>query len=245
MQHRREALQAAAVRCWRPVSLAVLAAALAVMAVMAHDEPSFGWDRALADWLLGLSTPAYDAFMEVVSVPGNYWNIVIMMLAGAVLATWWLGWRAGLLVFAGLGLMGVNEVFKDIVDRPRPLDPVTGGGESFPSGHTLHAVLMSGLAWLLVAPRLLRPAHRCALLALAVLWPALVGISRVHLEVHWPSDVLGAYVFGAMLLIVLSWVWPRVQPAASARPDAVLRSTKGPVEGPSSPLSDATHEGAP
>lgn len=203
---------------WRPVALALLAAVLAGMAVAASQDPSFAWDRALAEWLMGFSSPAYDTFMKIVSIPGNYWNIVIMMLAGAVLATWWLGWRAGLLVLAGLALMGTNEVFKDIVDRPRPLDPVAGGGESFPSGHTLHAVLMSGLAWLLVAPRLTVAAHRRLLLAVALVWPVLVGISRVHLEKHWPSDVLGSFVYGAIILIVMAWVWPRVQPAGEAAP---------------------------
>lgn len=222
----------AAARYWRPVALVLLAAVLAVMAVAASREPSFGWDRALADWLLGFSSPAYDAFMEMVSVPGNYWSIVILTPAGAALAWWRLGWRAGLLVLAALGLMGTNEVFKDVVDRPRPLEPVTGGGESFPSGHTLHAVLISGLVGLLVAPRLTQAVHRRALLAAALLWPALVGVSRVHLEEHWPSDVLGAYVFGAALLIVIAWVWPRVQPPGAVRPGPGLDRSKGLADGP-------------
>lgn len=209
----------AAVRHWRPrhwqaVTVALLASVLAVMAVMASQEPSFGWDRALASWLLGFSAPAYDAFMEAVSTPGNRTGVWVTMLAGAALAAWRLGWRAGLLVLVGLGIMGANEVFKDIVDRPRPLEPVDGGGESFPSGHTMHAVLTSGLLWLLVMPKLSNLTHRRVLLAAMLAWPVLVGVSRVHLERHWPSDVLGAYIFGGALLIVMAWVWPRVQPSA-------------------------------
>ena len=203
-----------AVRHWRPATLVLLASVLAVLAVLASEEPSFGWDRALASWLLGFSAPAYDAFMEAVSVPGNRLGVWITMLTGAALAAWLLGWRAGLLVLVGLGLMGLNEAFKDVVDRPRPLEDPAGGGESFPSGHTMHAMLTSGLLWLLVMPKLTRLTHRRLLLAAVLVWPVLVGISRVHLERHWPSDVLGAYVFGAALLIVMAWVWPRVQPAA-------------------------------
>ena len=222
----------AAVRHWRPghwptVTLVLLAAVLALMAVLASQEPSFGWDRAVAAWLLGFSTPAYDAFMDAVSFPGNREGVYVTMLVGAALASWRLGWRAGVLVLVGLALMGVNEVFKDVVDRPRPLEPVTGGGESFPSGHTLHAMLTSGLAWLLVAPRLPHLSHRRVLLALALIWPVLVGISRVHLERHWPSDVLGAYVFGAALLIVMAWVWPKVAPV---RPRIEYGASSGPVD---------------
>ena len=195
------------------------------MAVMASQEPSFGWDRAVASWLLGFSAPAYDAFMEAVSVPGKRTGVWVTMLAGAALAAWRLGWRAGLLVMVGLGVMGANEVFKDIVDRPRPLEPMDGGGESFPSGHTMHAVLTSGLLWLLVMPKLSNLTHRRVLLAALLAWPVLVGVSRVHLERHWPSDVLGAYIFGGVLLIVMAWAWPRVQPSAEA---AVSTSVEGP-----------------
>ena len=95
------------------------------MAVLASQEPSFGWDRAIAAWLLAFSTPAYDAFMDAVSFPGNREGVYVTMLAGAALASWRLGWRAGLLVLVGLALMAVNEVFKDVVDRPRPLEPVS------------------------------------------------------------------------------------------------------------------------
>ena len=192
---------ATAARHWRPVTLVLMAAVLAAMAVLASQEPSFGWDRAIAAWLLGFSTPAYDAFMEAVSFPGQRTGVWITMLAGAALAAWRLGWRAGLLVLVGLALMGANEVFKDVVGRPRPLEPVSWGCdcESFPSGHTLHAVLTSGLLWLLVMPRLTQATHRRMMLAVLLVWPVLVGISRVHLERHWPSDVLGAYVFGAAL----------------------------------------------
>ena len=202
----------AALRHWRPVTLGLLAATLGTLAVLASREPSFGWDRAVAAWLLGFSAPAYDAFMEAVSIPGEYFVIIVTMLGGAALAAWLLGWRAGLLVLAGLGCMGLNEAFKDIVDRPRPLEPPMGGGESFPSGHTLHAMLTAGLLGLLVMPKLTKATHRRLLLAFMVVWPALVGLSRVHLERHWPSDVLGAWVFGAALLIAMGWVWPRVQP---------------------------------
>ena len=246
-------------RHWRAVTLALLAAVLAVMAVLASQEPSFGWDRAVAAWLLGFSAPAYDAFMEAVSVPGKRLGVWVTMLAGAALAAWRLGWRAGALVIVGLGVMGVNEAFKDIVDRPRPLEPADGGGESFPSGHVMHAVVTSGLVWLLVMPKLSRLAHRRLLFLAMLVWPVLVGLSRVHLERHWPSDVLGAYVFGAAALIVMAWVWGRVQGARALRVPSGRPSTgsgrteggaprvpSGRMEGDADPLtSSGRTEGAP
>ena len=228
----------AAVRHWRPVTLVLMAAILAVMAVLAYEAPPFGWDRSLASsgWdrelatgILPISSLTYYDFMKAVSFPGNREGVIVTMLAGAALAAWRLGWRAGLLVLVGLALMGANEVFKDVVGRPRPLDPGPWGCdcESFPSGHTLHAMLTSGLAWLLVAPKLTQLSHRRMMLAVLLVWPVLVGISRVHLERHWPSDVLGAYVFGAALLFVMAWVWPKVAPV---RPRNGYGASSGPVD---------------
>ncbi len=228
----------AAVRHWRPVTLVLMAAVLAAMAVLAYEAPPFGWDRSLASsgWdrelatgILPISSLTYYDFMKAVSFPGNREGVIVTMLAGAALAAWRLGWRAGLLVLVGLALMGANEVFKDVVGRPRPLDPGPWGCdcESFPSGHTLHAMLTSGLLWLLVMPKLTQLTHRRVLLVLVLVWPVLVGISRVHLERHWPSDVLGAYIFGAALLIVMAWVWPKVAPI---RPRNEYGAGSGPVD---------------
>ena len=208
------ALVNAAVRHWRPLALALLAPSVVLLAAAAGEERAFSWDRALAAWLLGFSAPAYDAFLQAVSAPGQRTGVWITMLAGAALAAWRLGWRAGLLVLVGLGAMGLNEIFKDIIDRPRPLDDPAGGGESFPSGHTMHAMLTSGLLWLLTAPKVKRLTHRRVLLAAVLVWPVLVGVSRVHLERHWPSDVLGAYLLGAAAIIVMAWAWPRLQSLA-------------------------------
>ena len=88
-------------------------------------------------------------------------------------------------------------------------------------------MLTSGLLWLLVAPRLTQATHRRMMLAVLLVWPVLVGISRVHLERHWPSDVLGAYVFGAALLIAMAWVWPKVAPV---RPRIEYGAGSGPVD---------------
>jgi undecaprenyl-diphosphatase len=109
------------------------------------------------------------------------WNEFWVLLAGMTIAS-----------------IGIHEI-KDAVDRPRPggVAGVATSGSSFPSGHATHSVLY---VWLAVTVVLrLRPgmARGAALVAGGVVLTALVGLSRVYLNVHYLSDVSGGWALGA------------------------------------------------
>jgi len=98
----------------------------------------------------------------------------------------------------------LGQVLKHLFARPRPqLFPwLTGaGGWSFPSGHTLNAVVLGGLLVWLIGWRL-SGWRRAALGVWAGLWAALIGLSRVYLGVHYPSDVLASLAVGGLCLLV-------------------------------------------
>ena len=85
----------------------------------------------------------------------------------------------------------------DAVGRPRPpgfsADEL---GYSFPSGHTLNSTTTYGLL-ALIAWRSQRPLlERRVAIAIGVMVPILVGLSRIALGVHYPSDVLGGWLAG-------------------------------------------------
>jgi len=117
---------------------------------------------------------------------------------------------AVLAAIAGGRLLGV--LLKFGFDRPRPdLVPyeALAYGSSFPSGHSM----MAAVTYLTLAVTLAR-VHRdvgikAYLLATAMLLTVLVGVSRVYLGVHWPSDVLGGWTVGAAwaLLCWLAMRW--------------------------------------
>lgn len=103
---------------------------------------------------------------------------------------------AAFAALCGVGGMLLSSGLKLAVDRARPVFdmPVDSAlGASFPSGHTLGASVFFTAGAVLLAPRVARPR---LLVAAAVGVAVLVGLSRVLLGVHYPSDVVGGLLLG-------------------------------------------------
>lgn len=139
-------------------------------------------------------------------------------------------YRATVFVTAVLiGGWAISTALKSGFDRPRP-DLVPHGSivytASFPSGHSM----MAAVTYLTLGVMLARvqPGRRLKayLLLLAVVLTVLVGISRVYLGVHWPTDVLAGWTVGAvwasLCWLLAGWLQRRgrVEPAAQEENEA-------------------------
>jgi undecaprenyl-diphosphatase len=102
--------------------------------------------------------------------------------------------------FAGGGIL--DGLLKSVVHRSRPVygaSFVQGQSFSFPSGHAMMSFIgMTMLIYVLIVTGRLGPGRgRVAAIAASSLFVLGVGISRIYLGVHYPSDVLGGYAAGA------------------------------------------------
>ncbi|MET3436281.1 undecaprenyl-diphosphatase [Sphingomonas sp. 1185] len=188
------------------------ATALALLLILGLliDHWPFAWDRAILTGLRahGQSRALMRAAVDVTalgSVP-----VLILIMAGAVslLAARRLWLTAIATAAAGIsGGMAVTLV-KTIVARARPdLVPhwVDVSNASFPSGHAAGSAMvyltLAALATQVTQERRVR--HMIVILA--VLLVGMIGVSRVYLGVHWPSDVAAGWCFGT--LWALGWWW--------------------------------------
>lgn len=135
------------------------------------------------------------------------------------LGTAWLWWRrerrrAAALLSAALGARIGIEVLKLMVDRARPgLDahPVVTHSSSFPSGHAGNSMATFLALALFVAP----DRWRRTAVAVAVTASLAMGGTRPLLGVHWPSDVLAGWIYGATFAL-MAWWWLRQETGRTA-----------------------------
>ncbi len=100
----------------------------------------------------------------------------------------------------------VVYIIKILVARSRPAlwDTEWYWGTSFPSGHTLAVTAFATAAYLCMLK--IRPNAQPITMIIATLWIFLVGLSRLVLGVHWPTDVLAAVCIGTFLPLAINVV---------------------------------------
>lgn len=166
------------------------------------------WEQMILEGIQGLRQDWLDTAMVFVSRLGDM-GMIWIVLAAALLAAGKYR-RAGAALSCGLllDLICCNLLLKPLVGRERPfvfrpdmtLLTAPPGGASFPSGHTA-ASFAAVFALRGAGSPLWRPA-----LVLA----SAIGFSRLYLYVHWPTDVLGGVIVGALAGWAGAWTVRRV-----------------------------------
>lgn len=195
---------------WYVVGGAMLCVAAALcFAWLAEEvlENEFGAaEDALLRWIATQHSPTNDAVMLFFTQAGGPVGVgCALALAGAALLFYGYRLYALGMALAGAGALVINYTLKNAFKRQRPdlfPDPFNLTSYSFPSGHSLGAMIGFGML-AFVAGRLARHvAVKVAVWALAALVILLVGLSRLYFGVHFPTDVVGGYIAGGAWLVV-------------------------------------------
>jgi undecaprenyl-diphosphatase len=204
-----------------------LAAAIGVLATLAAYLALSGGDLVVHSWVLEHRSSAGVVVAIVITTLGSSGITIPAVLVAAVTLTPG-GVRPRLVSTAMLGAVMACAVtcrygLSVLIARERPPHAdwaYHASGYSLPSGHTFDAALAAGLIGSLVARRLgARPVARLAAWVALITYAVAVGLTRVYLGVHWPTDVLGAWVFAALwLAAVVGFMGRARRPTTAADP---------------------------
>ena len=206
------------------IAAAIIFAALTVIVV--HELVGTAFDHTVEPWLFDVTRNS--AILTGIGrtlnlVGGDLISIVIVTIVAIRLLVRRHRLLAGYLVASALGGVLLTNLVKAFVDQPRP--PTVGillaeSSSSYPSGHATSGIttyVALAVVALVTQPRGMRGWMAGPIAALGVI----IGVSRVALGVHWPTDVLAGWALGTMwtslvALVVVLVVSRRIRTASPA-----------------------------
>lgn len=175
-------------------------------------------------------SPAVDHAMRLITRLGDPLLLLVLGVGAGAIGLWRGRRRAAACSLATVLGAPLNYGIKLIIRHPRPpieflLAGSAAAGNGFPSGHAMGSCISYGFLAVLIGSSSRRRRDRAIAIVPLVLLPLLVGFSRVYLGVHWPTDVLGGWLVGALVLVGLSAAYGRTGGANRSR-----RAHPGPAQ---------------
>lgn len=164
----------------------------------------------ILEWVHLHHVPGLDHIVHVVTILSRVSMVLLYAGAVALALLYFRRRREAGIIFGGT-FAGAFCIFalKHLVHRARPPMALRVHSYSFPSGHTLiSTIFVLLMVWLGLR---LYPQRKNLFYFFAGLVLFIVGLSRLYMGIHWPSDVLAGYLLGGLV----SWAWLRVTSRSS------------------------------
>ncbi|MCH6264261.1 MULTISPECIES: phosphatase PAP2 family protein [Neobacillus] len=184
-------------------------AAFALMATLIEAHKIVQFDSTLISSVQGLESPALTAIMKFFTFIGSTKIVVILSLLIIFFLYKVLHHRLELILFIAViaGTPIINSILKSIFHRARPEFHrlIEIGGYSFPSGHAMNAFSVYGILAFLLWRHIATRTGRILLIIFSTIMILMIGISRIYLGVHYPSDIIGGYFASGFWMTTAIW----------------------------------------
>ncbi len=169
------------------------------------------WFRNPDDVTLPRGPQSLEVLVRDITALGGVFILGLLSLSSC--GYLWLRRQRGLALFVvvsiSLGTL-VNTILKDVIARPRPdlfAHATDAAFSSFPSGHAMMSTMVFLTLGALLSLSSENRRIKAYLLSWSVLLPLMVGISRLYLGVHWPTDIIAGWIAGATWSLLCLWTY--------------------------------------
>lgn len=192
-----------------------IAVSLGISAFMLSVFGTLAWETLFRDklvlfdngfvWLIRyFANPTLDTIMLTITDIGFGTSYLVIVAVTLLLLAYLKRWRE--LGALGICLVGgglLSSLLKNVFKRARPdlLHIIQETGYSFPSGHALATMCFYGMVAFLIMRTIASWRGRLFALTVTLILSVLIGISRIYLGVHYPTDVIAGYAAGSMWLV--------------------------------------------
>lgn len=171
--------------------------------IVLHQVTAF--DQSVFAWVWSLRNPALTPTVISITRLGD---APVRLGIGLIVAAYFIRKKrypeAVLIAVCFLGVGLLNDWLKEIFHRIRPsgIWLSKASGYSFPSGHTMGSTAGYGLLGLIFSKSAQSRKSSIAIITTTIFIVLCIGLSRIYLGVHYPSDVLGGLIFGILWLLI-------------------------------------------
>ena len=153
------------------------------------------FDKTIYKFIIGFRNDFTDAIFITLTQFGNTYIIIMVIIGLLILFD---KKNQIYLAIETISIMGINQLLKRIIRRIRPnhLRLITQGGYSYPSGHAMISVAVYGYFLYYVKKNIKNKKLKNILIILLYALIIGIGLSRIYVGVHYPSDILGGYLIG-------------------------------------------------
>lgn len=192
-----------------------------IMAVLVINQKTATFDSKVIAFIQGLESPILTTIMKVFTTIGSTKTVAVLCLIIMFVLYVVLKQRSECLLFIA-AILGTNVLFislKFLIQRERPSlhRLIEETGYSFPSGHSTIAFALYGTILFLLWRHVQIRWKRAILTVMAAMMILSIGISRIYVGVHYPSDVLAGFLIAGFWITLVIGIHQKYQENASQK----------------------------
>lgn len=174
-----------------------------VVMILVLTNKTVNFDDKIYDFLRNMQSSRLDFYFKNITRLGNVFTIIIVIIALFFALKKVNKMRIKMIIIIGSTVL-LNLILKFIIRRPRPdhIKLIKQGGYSFPSGHAMISIALYGFLIYAVNKMIKNKILKICLTVILTIIIISIGLSRIYVGVHYPSDILAGYLLSMTILLL-------------------------------------------